>query len=155
MVIEVVGPGAAAIGTLSQSRALTEVTVIAPGPSPSTDFRSSVNSWPPVVTPHGCPRIAWSTVYEPPPLSTTSRPVFPNPPSHVPAWMLAPGVPGVHSDSFAVSSWNVTLIPRAGADSLRLNTIGTLTHGCAAVMQSPLGSAATVDPGDPAKMLSV
>src|SRR5437867_2759109 len=107
-------PGTPGSGWLSPPRTFAGVTVIAPLPSPATDFRSTVNSVPPVVTPHGRPKIAWSTVYEPPPLSSTCRFTFEKADSHDPAWMLWAGVPGVHSDSFERSIWNVTLAPRAG-----------------------------------------
>src|SRR5437773_1103695 len=92
-------PGRAGSGWLSQSRSLTAVTVIAPVPSPATDSRSTANSVPPVVTPHGSPRMAWSTVYDPPPLSVTSVSEAVKPASQDAAWMLWAGVPGVHSDS--------------------------------------------------------
>src|SRR5262245_37054849 len=61
--------------------------------------------------------------------------------------MLAAGVPGVHSASLVGSIWRVTLIPRAGPDSLRVKSTGTLTHGCAGETHSPAGLAATVEPG--------
>ena len=80
------GPALAATGTFEQSRALTVVTVSVPAPSPLiADLRSTVNSSPPVVTPQGWPKIAWSTVYEPPPLSTTWKLVFEKAASQVPA----------------------------------------------------------------------
>jgi len=94
-------------------------------------------------------------VYEPAPLLTTWRLVFANPASHDPAWMLSAGVPGAHSESFATSIWNVTLMPRAGALSARLNTTGTPTHGWAVETHRPLVFAATAEAGGDAKMLSV
>src|SRR5262247_3479439 len=63
--------------------------------------------------------------------------------------MLAAGVP--HSASRVGSIWKVTLIPRAGSASLRVKTIGTLTHGCAGEMHSPEVFAATSEPGAVAK----
>src|SRR6185503_9532367 len=49
--------------------------------------------------------------------------------------MLAATVP--HSCSLAVLIVNVTLIPRAGVASTRVNVNGTLTQGCAPEIHSP------------------
>ena len=51
-----------AMALASQSCAFTRVTVIAPWPSAPADARSTVNSVPPVVMPHGVPTSATSTV---------------------------------------------------------------------------------------------
>ena len=63
--------------------------------------------------------MVWSTVYIPPPRSTTRKPVFVKPESHEPGWMLAAGLSGVQSESFAVSIVKVTLMARAGVASSR------------------------------------
>ncbi len=47
------------------------------------------------------------------------------------------------------------LMPRAGEVSARLNTIGTLTHGCAVETHRPLVFAATFEADAEAKMVSV
>ncbi len=94
-------------------------------------------------------------MYDPPPLSTTWVSVAANPESHGPGWMLCSGSAGVQSESFEVSIWNVTLMPRAAALSARLNTIGTLTHGCDAQMHRPPVFAATAEAGGSAKIVRV
>ena len=55
--------------------------------------------------------------------------------------MLAAGVP---QSTRLLLSWKVTLAPRADVTSLRVNITGTVTHGFAEEMQSPLAFAATV-----------
>src|SRR5215831_8812433 len=111
-------PAATAIALLSQSCDLTRVTVIAPEPSPSTEWRSTVNSVPPVVMPHGRPTSETSTVYAPAPSSETWSRVLEKPLNHAPRCTLAAGAP--HSATFVPSSWNDTVSERAGADSPRV-----------------------------------
>src|SRR5262245_45384910 len=66
--------------------------------------------------------------------------------------MLAAGV--LHRVSLAVSICTVTLIPRAGMDSSRVRTTGTLTHGPPGDRHSPAGFAITNEPGAVVNTLS-
>src|SRR5512138_548171 len=59
--------------------------------------------------------------------------------------MLAEAGPAEHSASFVVSTWKVTLMPRAGTESARLKTNGTDTHGCCADRHTVLVLAATTE----------
>jgi hypothetical protein len=113
-----VRPGCAGSGCEAQSRTWHDVTVMSPAPSPPTVATSTVNSVPPVVGPHGAPSSVWSTVYEPPPFTTTWNVLLLNAESQPPGWMLAAGVPGVHNVKRG-SRRKVTVAPRAAALSPR------------------------------------
>ena len=112
-----------------------------------------MNSVPPVVMPHGSPISVTSTVYAPAPLSVTSICVFEKPLNHEPRWTLASGVE--HSASFVPSSWNETDSERAGADSPRTYSNGTLTHGWALEIASPSVFGGMCELGGEAKMPTV
>src|SRR5438128_2041848 len=60
MLTEPPAPGATATGALSQSRAVTDVTVTAPAPSTPADLRSTLKTVPPFVMPQGAPSATWS-----------------------------------------------------------------------------------------------
>ena len=143
-------PAMTAMALFPQSRDLTRVTVIAPEPSGPTEWRSTLNSVPPVVMPHGEPTSDASTVYAPPPSSVIWSCVLEKPLNHVPRWMLAAGLE--QSASLLASSWNDTVSPRAGVASPRVYSTGTLTHGWAVEMASPLVFAATLETGGELKM---
>jgi len=53
------------------------------------------------------------------------------------------------------SSWNDTVTPRAAVDSPRVYSNGTLTHGCAVEIASPVVFAATNETGAVLKMSTV
>lgn len=86
-------------------------------------------------------------MYEPPPWLTTWKFEFGYPASHGPGWMLRPGGPALQSANRVVSIWKVTLMPRAGVESARLKTNGTLTHGNCGPRHAALVFAATTDAG--------
>jgi len=54
-------PARSRSGAFPQSRVATSLTVSVPTPSAPLPVTSSVNSVPPAVTPHGSPRMVWST----------------------------------------------------------------------------------------------
>src|SRR5262245_44952485 len=151
MVIEAAGPAVKARLLLTQSRTTTLVTVIVPTPSAPAFLTATLNSVPePAVAPQGSPRMAASTVYEPPPLLRTWNAVAPIELRYVPSVMLESPA---HRARLALS-WNVTLTPRmlSPAPLAMLRATGTQLAG--EVRQATdAGTGVTVDlhlPAEPA-----
>src|SRR5512143_2237644 len=114
------------MAALAQSRTLTWSSTSEPVPVVVAAETSTLNSRPVVaLEPHGAPRVASFTVYEPPPLSTTLKLV-----DGLSALRNGPSVTAaVPPASVRFTRWNRIEYPRAGVVLGRLIATGTASDG--------------------------